>query len=327
MAAARSIAEVVVVPRNGYGNRLQAWASASALGEDLGARLRVLWQPEAAAAALATDLFSEGLIASSFVEESEVTALLGGSHTDLPRYLVDRGDVLMLAGHDRGEQRFMKALETRLRERRYRALVIVAGGVFHLPGSADPIARRRQFYRRLQWSGEVEARTAMGMDDIRSSGGYLGIHVRGTDRSTTAPTERQLRRALSSVIEESGPRPLYIAADTAEARKMWFEQAHLLGLDATSLPGVDLDRSARSGGIDALADWRALAGAQAIAYSRDSTFGAEAVVAAGSANRSIGVRAHAPLRFARRTMSLALGPVRARQRLSASSSQASTAAS
>lgn len=41
---------IVVVPRNGYVNRLQGWASAAILAAQLDASLHVLWEPEGSAA-------------------------------------------------------------------------------------------------------------------------------------------------------------------------------------------------------------------------------------------------------------------------------------
>ena len=319
-----ALERIVVVPVNGYGNRLQAWASAHALGVDLGVPVQVLWEPEPVAAASAADLFSHDLLARSFIGTAEVEGLLGASHVALPRYLVERGDALMLAGHDRGEQAFMGELEARLAMGRHRVLVIVAGGNFHLPRAGDPRERRRAFYRQLTWSERVSHRTH---DAIRGAGRYIGLHVRGTDRSVTAPSERRLKGALARLAAQVDAPGVYVAADTRIARDRWAAICGSLGLEPRWLPDPELDRGARSGGIDAIADWRALASSLGLAYASDSTFGAEAVVASGTWGLSIGVRAPRPVQWGRRVRALALGPIRARQRASADSSQASTAAS
>lgn len=324
MIPGHALERIVIVPVNGYANRLQAWASASALGADLDVPVQVLWEPEPIAAASGADLFDAALVAASFINTEEVVTLLDAPHPSLPRYLVDAGrsgDALMLAGHDRGEQAFMGDLAARLAQGRHRALVIVAGGHFHLPGVGDPQARRRAFYQGLRWSKEVSRRTDAAMPE----GSFIGLHVRGTDRSVTAPIENQLRKSVLDVAARTGASAVYLAADTREARERWATVCDSLGLDPRSLPAPDLNRGCREAGIDALADWRVLGTSRGLAYSLDSSFGAEAAVAAGSDAVCVGVRATPLRQWTRSLRAFALGPFRARQRPSASTSHASMA--
>ena len=99
-----NLQRVIVVPRNGYINRIQAWASSATLATELGASCSVMWEPETVAAAAASDLFRDDAIASTFITAHELTTLLGQPHDSLPRYLTvmrPKG-VVVLAGHDRG---------------------------------------------------------------------------------------------------------------------------------------------------------------------------------------------------------------------------------
>ena len=155
-----SLRRVIVVPRNGYANRLQAWASSAILAAELDASLEVCWEPEAAAAAPASDLFAPQLIDRQFIADSHLARDLGTATADLPRYLTldrDRG-LIVLAGHDRGEQAFMSELIDLLGHAcSPHTLVIVAGGKFHLPDGGDFVMQRRVFYQRLQWSPQVDS--------------------------------------------------------------------------------------------------------------------------------------------------------------------------
>ena len=56
MGSMTSVPNVVVFPRNGYANRLQAWASAAIVLE-WGAPLKVCWEEEAVCPANASSLF------------------------------------------------------------------------------------------------------------------------------------------------------------------------------------------------------------------------------------------------------------------------------
>ena len=70
-SALENISRVVVVPRNGYANRLQAWASASVIGYRSDARVQVLWESEATASASPLDLFDSSWFESQSISKKE----------------------------------------------------------------------------------------------------------------------------------------------------------------------------------------------------------------------------------------------------------------
>ena len=276
------VERVIVVPRNGLANRLQAWASAAALGTDIGAPVSCVWETETVVPATAEDLFTPSM---SFMQASELTALLGAEHASLPRYLTRRRDALVLAGHDCGEQMFMDELALVLaRPSSPRHLVIIAGGSFHLPGSAEPIERRREFYRSLAWSTAVTDRVRSASRDAKP---YVALHVRQTDRSLEAPTARAVRGGLELLLRRRPERSLFIAADTTAGRARWFQESAAMGFTPWSAPTPVLERTRVESTINAAVDWLLLASSSATVHPLASTFSVEATVASGHPENAI----------------------------------------
>lgn len=284
---------VIVVPRNGYINRLQAWASSAILAAELDVPLSVVWEPEPVAPAAFTDLFVANRPGVGLMSSDALTARVGRGHAELDRYLwvdVPRR-LVILAGHDRGEQEFMPALEEALRHPcAPTTLVIIAGGRFHLPTSTGFDEQRRHFYRRLPWSAAVAHRTERAVADRRD---FIGLHIRETDRAVTAPTARALRAGLGTLVDRTGITSVFVAADTSGARERWLDEVAALGLSGWTAPEPELDRSSAHAGVDAMVDWRVLGMTRGLVYSRESSFGEEAAIVAGSAGTSVPLAASA----------------------------------
>lgn len=274
--------QVVVVPRNGYVNRLQAWASAAILAAQLDAPLRIMWEPEEPARAAPDELFDPSLVRRSFWERARLDAVIGGPHEQLPRYLThdrDRG-LIVLAGHDRGEQAFMGPLAAMLLGlEEPTSLLIIAGGKFHLPTDEDFTRQRHVFYRRLAWHPDLDL---LVDDQLRTHPSYVALHVRGTDRSLEAPSPRTLRDGLRALADSTDERSLFVAADSATSRDRWSDEAAVLGFSPWSVSAVEHDRSQPHAGRDAMLDWRLLGRATGLVYTAASSFGEEAAVATGN---------------------------------------------
>lgn len=285
-----ALEHLAVVPRNGYVNRLQAWASAAILGAQLDVPVSVVWEPERIAPAQALDLFSESAVQRSFLDVEKLTSLVGGAHQDLPRYLtLDRDrQLVILAGHDRGEQAFMDELLTTLADTcEPKTLVVIAGGKFHLDTHEGFDRQRRVFYETVPWRAEIgDAVTAQ--TDGRPV--YVGLHVRGTDRSREAPPARAVREALGQ-LKEVGPTSLFIAADTEAARLRWTDEARHLGFEPWSRSSINRDRTVAAEGVDAIIDWRVLGKAEAIIHAAASSFGEEAAVCTAQPSSCIALTA------------------------------------
>ncbi|MCF8526187.1 MAG: hypothetical protein K9G24_01755 [Candidatus Nanopelagicales bacterium] len=296
---------VIVVPRNGYINRLQAWASSAILAAELHVPLSVAWEPEPVAPAALTDLFIPDRPGVSLISAAALRSCVGMDHDLLDRYLwVDESRrLVVLAGHDRGEQAFMPSLAAALGHPcEPTTLLIIAGGKFHLQGTTGFEEQRRLFYRRLPWSTAVSSRTQAalaGRDD------FIGLHIRETDRAVTAPTRREVRDAIVTLADRTGVTSVFIAADSVSARLRWLEEVATVGLEGWSASEPELDRSSARAGVDAMVDWRLLGLSMGVVYSRESSFGEEAAIAVDAGRTSIPLSAGQARQRSR--MAVALG--------------------
>ncbi len=291
--------EIVVVPRNGYINRLQAWASSAILAAQLDVPVKVMWEAEDAAPASADQLFASDLIERTFCDRSRLDARVGMRHEDLPRYLTVNPErrLIVLAGHDRGEQALMTDLVDALRHpSEPTTLLIIAGGKFHLATAEDFDRRRRLFYEQIAWSYDIDRPFD---DELSRHGSYVALHVRGTDRSREAPTRRTVRAGLEQLLAATPERALFVAADSPAGRDRWSAVAKSLGFDPWSARGIDHDRTRAGAGQGALLDWRLLGASKGLVYTRASSFGEEAAVTTGRPEACIALSATAGRQRAR----------------------------
>ena len=298
--AAGSVERLLVYPRSGYTNRLQAIASSAILARQLGAELQICWETQEVVPDSAEETFSHDFCNEFVVTPEQVSDQLRFRREDLPRYLnVDAPRrLVVLAGHERGEQVFMSELAAALSQQRQPAtLVIIAGGQFFLPPANateqtwQSMFRdlRRQFYLSLQLNAGIEESVANALADREP---FIGLHLRYSDRAHQAPLQAEIRRALIDIRDESGLASVFIASDTATARGKWVDECKALGLHPWFIEQASWDRSKTGSGQAALADWRVLGHAQQLIYFSESTFAVEAAVAAGAYDDSISLQPH-----------------------------------
>ena len=262
--AAGFVERLLVYPRSGYTNRLQAIASAAILARQLKAKFQICWEPQEVVPGGALETFTPEFCDEFVLDADQVHRDYGFRNQDLPRYLnVDpTRRLVVLAGHDRGEQVFMPDREW-LEE--FRNL-------------------RCSYYRELPLNSAIE-------DSARSSLAgrepFLGLHLRYSDRAHQAPLEAAIRRALIEARDASGLSSVFIASDTATARTKWVSECKSLGLNPWFIEQDSWDRSKTGSGHAALVDWRVLGHSQRLVYFSESTFAVEAAVAAGAYDRSI----------------------------------------
>ena len=305
MGAIDHLEEVILVPRNGLGNRLQAWSSAAILAAQVDVPLKIMWEPEDAASASASDLFDLSRTEQTFVTRDYVDGVLGTAHESLPRYLWEdphRGTIV-LAGHDRGEQVFMAQLVAMLtRLEAPRRLVIIAGGLFHTPDDVNFMRQRQIFYKNLRWSDPIES---VAREQLESHARYCALHIRQTDRSLEAPSRRSIEQGLRTLMATTGLHDVFVAADTAQGRNFWVAAAARMGFTPWTAHITEFDRRAVAGTVGAALDWVLLSRAQGILYPRASTFSAEAALASGHLPVSVPLEASPALRSIRKTKRLA----------------------
>ena len=282
-----AIRRVLVFPVNGYVNRLQALASSAILARQFDAPLLVCWTPFTTVPGPATDTFSAEWCAQFAVNEAEIGVTLDR----VPLYVShdrDRG-IVSLRGHDRGEQALMGELGEALAGIHDPVdLVIVAGGSFDL---ADPdategtwsegfLAAKRDFYRALPLHPGIEsaASAAVASHPV----GFIGLHLRYSDRSHQAPLPRSIQRALEMQAEQSGLSSVFIASDTDRAREHWTARVERMGLRPFDLSDSFASLAAITSAGPAMADWRVLSRSRRLVHFAESSYAVEACVAAGS---------------------------------------------
>lgn len=279
---------MILVPRNGLGNRLQAWSSAALLARAWDVPLDVMWEPEQAAPTPASELFlgspTFNGLDHAFLDRVSLDRILGADHAELPRYVhaEPARQFISLAGHDKGEQALLDELLVAIQsDERLATLVIIAGGLFTLDPRDDMTFRRgrQDFYRSLPWHPAISERAAQ--TEVENE--YSALHIRGTDRSREAPPRRVIDRSLRRMRESGADTSLFIAADNAPSRQEWMRRSQALGFTPWSVGDTEFTRSKHAGGISAAVDWLLLSRSSCIAYPGASTFSAEACVANGGA--------------------------------------------
>jgi len=290
---------VIVVPRNGYINRLQATASASILAAQLGAEFSVCWLPQKAAPAACETVFGPAP-SLKFATESQLNEILGFDLGSFPHYVNSHvvsgiGRVVTFAGHEQGEQPLMTELVQELESSEWNELVIVAGGRFFLEAGGESNewdsekfrAARQSWYQSLALAPEIENKV-----NSFSNERFIGLHLRYSDRSHQAPSRSEIKRAVMSMCEQAGVSRVFLASDSVGEREYWQNLLPTLGLIPWELDTEILSELA--GAQLALADWKILGQAQALVYFAESSFGYEAAVSSGRFATSIALE---PNRF------------------------------
>jgi hypothetical protein len=296
-----TIERVLVYPRSGYSNRLQAMASSAILAKRLGANFRVCWETEDVVPDGPEMTFDPGYCAAVMVSPEHCRSEWGIVREEMPRYfhsLPEQG-LIVLAGHDRGEQAFMPQLRSALSTASpSTTLVIIAGGQFFLDSDASPSVdwpagfrrERHEYYAHTPLNPAIEsaARTEIG-----SRGPFIGLHLRYTDRAHQTPFDGEIRSALELASKESGLIDVFVATDNRATREKWSTIVAQQGLRPWSVEHGSWDRSVSGSGHAALVDWKILTHSERLVYFAESTFAEEAAVASDGYDRSIPLAASA----------------------------------
>ncbi len=181
-------------------------------------------------------------------------------------------------------------------------LLIIAGGRFHLSsrqrvrGAASALLPATSLERRRSRSARTSRLAIVRTSSACTCGRRTGrCPPHGLARSATPSANWPTRTGISSV---------FVAADTPEGRVQWLAELELLGLSGWSAPEPNLDRSTAGAGVDAMVDWRVLSRSRGIVYSRASSFGEEAAVAADVVEVSTPLSASDGLQRTRRAAAL-----------------------
>jgi hypothetical protein len=291
-----AVKQVIVVPRNGYINRLQAMASAAILSDSIGADFRVCWESDSVAPATYEALFNlSSFPPGTFINSHEVEEILGCSLSEFPRYvtglLVPRvGQIVTLAGHDRGEQPLIDELARVVGDTSPVTLIIAAGGRFSLDVGSQPVTwdspefqvNRAKWYQKILFAPEIESQCS---NSFRQPS--IGLHLRYSDRSHQAPSRREISTAVLKLVESTGIKRVFIASDSLTERARWLEKLRGLGLDAWSYVSDTPSGSTNSLDLAAMIDWRFLSRTSGSVFFSESSFGHEAAVASNCFQSSV----------------------------------------
>jgi hypothetical protein len=213
-----ALERIVIVPVNGYANRLQAWASASILGASIGVPVSVHWRPQDIATSPPEMLFDDQLIKSTFTTSADLPRAYADPLTQVPvgLHFSAKSGVVTLAGRERGEQVYMPELMQIIdTQRTVRTLIIVAGGLFNLEASSTFTRQRQGFYRSIAWDRSIQE-TVERLTEQR--GPYLALHSRKTDRSLDVATSRSMRKALKRMAQQRKLQSIFITADSQSSK-------------------------------------------------------------------------------------------------------------
>jgi hypothetical protein len=285
------IRRVLVFPVNGYLNRLQALASAALLARQFEAPLHVCWTHFSMVPGPPSDTFAAGWCDEFILTEDQARSAFHVGLDDVPRYVTTSADGtwIGLRGHDLGEQALMGELLAALEAAPAPVdLVIVAGGSFDItdPAALEGqwsetfLAAKRDFYRALPLNPAIEAAAC----EFSSSHprGYLGLHLRYSDRAHQAPTPWAIKRALARQAAETGLTDVFIASDSGRARADWARRVEGMGLRPFHLSGSFAALGAATSAGPALGDWRVLGGSARVVFFAESSYSVEACVASGT---------------------------------------------
>jgi hypothetical protein len=296
-----TIERVLVYPRSGYSNRLQAMASAAILANRLGADFRVCWETEDVVPDGPEMTFGPGYCAAVMVTAEHCRSEWGIVRQEMPRYfhsLPEQG-LIVLAGHDRGEQVFMPQLRAALATASpSTTLVVIAGGQFFLDSDASPSVdwragfrrERHEYYSHTPLNPAIES-AARG--ELNERARYIGLHLRYTDRAHQTPFDGEIREALQRASQESGLHDVFVATDNRATREKWSAIIAEIGMRPWSVDHGSWDRSVSGSGHAALVDWRILTRAERLVYFAESTFAEEAAVASRGYDSSFPLAANA----------------------------------
>ena len=273
---------VVIVPRNGYVNRLQALISAQILAGEIDAELELAWLAQPAAPSAVDSVldvagFPGRLAGSDF-------SLPGGTQfNDVPVGITPIGESsLLVAGGLAGEQVLMPELRRELAGPA-KTLVIVAGGKFWLRGDAvlsstgarEFRLERQSAYQRLRLNIFIEEQARKTIAQLPES--FIGLHLRFGDRNWQAPSKRRLRKTMH-YLHAHACRDVYVAGDDAQQIREWstWLKNHEWRVWTNS---NDASSALSPRTPEALVDWRVLGAASRVVYFSESSFGEEAAVA------------------------------------------------
>lgn len=271
------ISHLVVVAKNGLGNRFQAISGGIALASYLDRELEVIWEPFDGSATVPSDIFQSST-RIRFIGRGDLLAR-GIELDELPLYLSVSETVVGLRGYDRGPQVFIRAFAQELKRNPQAEGIVVAGSHFHPDaGSAGQLAKisrpfRKELWSRIKFIPEIE-KIALS---CRPTSPYIGLHLRGTDRRKEAASPKRLIRQTARIAKRQSVSEVFICSDDERLRDSAVSELVSEGLKVSFDPFVPIRRNIE-GELHACADFVNLSKADWLVGPQQSTFFTEAAV-------------------------------------------------
>ncbi len=272
-----SVAPLVLIPKNGLGNRLRAVASGLETARITERPLEVLWEPFDGSKTNPDDLFE---IPDEFrFLGSEEAAERGIDSRAIPDGLSLGRNIVFLRGRDKGQQRYLPRFVETLRSDNHTTGVVVAGNYFH-PESREPdsldrmtLAARRELSKILQFNPEVKAHARNSRPGRR----YLGLHLRASDRRKEVPSPMRVLARAVQLAKWYSLSEVFICSDSEETRLLGVEALCREGMKVFMSPSSPVRRDVEGEKV-AGGDFLNLRGSTILVGARESTFATEAAV-------------------------------------------------
>ena len=268
-------APLILIAKNGLGNRLRAIASASQLSQLLGPELLVFWPPYDGAATDWDDLFDQPR-EFTFINSREAESR-GVMDAEIPQGLHESSYMVTLRGGGVGEQIYIRDFSSLAQKNCSALCVVVSGGYF------DSRARNIRQVARLSASSRrhlvqhlpIKSEILELAEAARPVGPYIGLHLRGTDRRKEAASPQRLTNIAKRVATRQGVNEVFICADSEPLRTSAVEQLSGAGLQVHFDSYLPTRRDVE-GEKHALADFVNLRSSTHLVGALASTFATEA---------------------------------------------------
>ncbi len=298
--------EIIIMPVNGYVNRLQAIASCYDLSLFFTIPFKILWVEETVASASINSLFGSNFIKNYFIDFNYIISKYNYDIHNIPLFLNVNKDrkIITLVGHDKGEQFFMNELDKLVKNFAYKdfSIIIKAGGKFSVLNSHRFVENRKTFYRNIDFAYDITQFVSQRKFKLP----YLGLHLRTTDRSINSPTKKQMLNYLLRLRHELNINKVFLSSDNSLVSMQYSKEISSLGFDIIKANPNVLDRANPKAGKQALIDWILLSRSIASVYHKESSFSQEAAILNIKFEKSRGFLAPYFLRIPRFIFSLSL---------------------
>ena len=270
---------LVVVPVNGYMNRLQAIVSGWLLATQLNYEFKIYWEPEINAPANPEEIFNADFVSDYFIDPTQWSIFTKLSYNNFPKYLTFSNEGIYIRGLDKGEHKLINRMFNSDFKNSFRNIYIKGGSNFYSTRLNDfstfQISKRNLFHTNFFCSDLLK--DFEKLNSILPSK-YIGLHLRATDRIFEFPPEKKLLRIILEVSELTKIQDVFIATDNSTMLERWSELLRNNDLMVYSQTNITYDRTKFVSAKSAIFDWLALVGCTSLVNTGFSTFSEEAIV-------------------------------------------------